>query len=62
MRGFILLYNQYLDHVFCNPEYVNNVRAAGKELSLHSNGGTLFIKNIANYEGFEESVSGGRKD
>ena len=56
MRQFILLDNQSSDHVFCNPELVKNIRAAGKELSLHSNGGTLSIKNIADFDGFEESV------
>ncbi len=42
--------------MFCNPEYVNNIRAAERELSLQSNGGTLPIPNIANFNGFEESV------
>ena len=56
MREFLLLDNQSSDHVFCNPEFVNNIRAAGKELSFCSNGVTLPIKNIANFDGFEESV------
>jgi hypothetical protein len=56
MKEFLLLDNQSSDHVFFNPEFVNNIRAAGKELSLHSNGGTLPIKNIADFDGFEESV------
>jgi hypothetical protein len=30
----LLLDNQSLVHVFCNPEYVNNIRAAERELSL----------------------------
>jgi hypothetical protein len=43
-------------HVFCNQEYVNNIRAAERELSLQSNGGTLPISDIANFNGFEEAV------
>jgi hypothetical protein len=42
--------------VFCNPDLVKNIKAAGKDLSLHSNGGTLPIKNIVGFNGFEESV------
>ncbi len=56
MREFLLLDNQSLVHVFCNPEYVDNIRAAERELSLQSNGGKLPISNIANFNGFEESV------
>ncbi len=56
MREFLLLENQSSDHVFCNPELFKNIRAAGKELSFHSNGGTLPIKNIANFDGYKESV------
>jgi hypothetical protein len=56
MKECLLLNNQSLVHVFCNPEYVNNIRAAERELSLQSNGGTLPISNIANFNGFEESV------
>ncbi len=56
MRECLLLNNQSLVHVFCNPEYVNNIRAAERELSLQSNGGTLPISDIADFIGFEESV------
>jgi hypothetical protein len=42
--------------VFCNPEYVDNIKAAERELSLQSDGGTLPISDIANFNGFEESV------
>jgi hypothetical protein len=56
MKEFLLLDNQSSDHVFCKPEFVNNIRAAVKQLSLHSNGGTLTIKNIANFDGFEKLV------
>ena len=56
MRECLLLDNQSSVHVFCNPKYVNNIRAGKRELSLQSNGGTLPIKNIANYNGFEELV------
>jgi hypothetical protein len=56
MRECLFLDNQSLVHVFCNPEYVNNIRAAERELSLQSNGGTLHISDIANFNGFEDSV------
>ena len=56
MREFLLLNNQSSVHVFCNQDYVKNIRAAGRELSLKGNGGTLPIKNIADYNGFEELV------
>jgi hypothetical protein len=56
MRECLLLDNQSLVHVFCNQEYVNNIRAAERELSLQSNGGTLPIPDIANFNGFEEAV------
>ena len=56
MRECLLLDNQSSVLVFCNPEYVKNIRAAERELSLQSNGGTLPIKNIADYDGFEELV------
>jgi hypothetical protein len=56
MRECLLLGNQSLIHVFCNPEYVNNIRAAERELPLQSNGGTLPISDIADCNGFEESV------
>ena len=56
MRECLLLDNQSLVHVFCNPEYVNNIRAAERELSLQSNGGTLPISDIANFNGFKEAV------
>ncbi len=56
MRECLLLNNQSLVHVFCNPEYANNIRAVERELSLQSNGGILPISDIANFNGFEESV------
>jgi hypothetical protein len=56
MRECLLLDNQSLVHVFCNREYVDNIRAAERELSLQSNGGTLPISDIADYNGFEEAV------
>jgi hypothetical protein len=56
MRECLLLDNQSSVHVFCNREYVDNIRAAERELSLKSNGGTLPISDIANFNGFEEAV------
>ena len=55
-RECLLLDNQSSVHVFCNREYVDNIRATERELSLQSNGGTLPISDIADYNGFEEAV------
>ena len=56
LRDYVLLDNQSSVHVFCNPEFVGNVRKAGRQLELESNGGKLPISSIADVDGFEKSV------
>jgi len=56
LRDYVLLDNQSSVHVFCNPELVGNVRKAGRQLELKSNGGKLPIPSIADVDGFEKSV------
>ena len=56
MSDHLLLDNQSSVHVFCNPEYVSDIRAAAWEMQLKSNGGKLPITEIADFEGFEEAV------
>jgi hypothetical protein len=56
LRDYVLLDNQSLVHVFCNPELVGNVRKAVRDLELESNGGKLPISSIANVDGFEKPV------
>jgi hypothetical protein len=41
LRDYVLLDNQSLVHVFCNPDLVGNVRKAGRQLELESNGGNF---------------------
>lgn len=56
LRGQVLLDNQSSVHVFCDPELVTYIRRAGRKWCLESNGGSIYISDIASYEGFEESV------
>ena len=56
MRNYIMLDNQSLVHVFCNPQFVTNVREAVRQLILKSNSGKLPISKVADYEGFCEAV------
>ncbi len=56
MRNHLLLDNQSLVHVFCNPQFVSNVRSAGRQLKLTSNGGNLPILEVADFDGFNKVV------
>ena len=56
MSDHLLLDNQSSVHVFCNPEYVSNIRKAAWVMQLRSNGGKLPINEIADCEGFDEAV------
>ena len=55
-RNQILLDSQSSVHVFCNPNFVSDIRSAGMQLQLKRNGGKLPIYNVADFEGFAESV------
>jgi hypothetical protein len=56
MRNHLLLDNQSLVHVFCNPQFVSNVRSAERQLKLTSNGGHLPISEVADFDGFNKEV------
>jgi hypothetical protein len=56
MRNHLLLDNQSLVHMFCNPQFVSNVRSAERTLKLTSNGGNLPILEVADFDGFNKEV------
>ena len=56
LKRHVLLDNQSSEHVFCDPNLVGNIRKAGRQLNLESNGGCLPISDIANIDGFNEPV------
>jgi hypothetical protein len=56
MRNHLLLDNQSLVHVFCNSQFVSNVRSAERQLKLTSNGGNLPISEVADFDGFNKEV------
>jgi hypothetical protein len=56
MRNHHLLDNQSLVHVFCNPQFVSNVRFTERKLKLTSNGGNLPILEVADFNRFNKEV------
>ncbi len=54
MRNYLLLDNQSLLHVFCNPQFVSNARSAKRQLQLKSNGCNLPILEVADFDGFNK--------
>ncbi len=56
MRNHLLLDSQSLVHVFCNPQFVSNVRSVERQLKLTSNGGNLPISEVADFDGFNKEV------
>ena len=52
MKDWILLNNQSLADVFCNPAFITDVHDAGKILSLTMNAGTLKTSSKATVPGY----------
>ncbi len=56
LRGVVLLNNQSTVDIFCNKEFVSNIRPAPEPLILKSNGGELIAHHIANIADYDEPV------
>jgi hypothetical protein len=56
LRRVILLNNQLTVDIFCNKEFVSNIRPAPEPLILKSNGGELITHHITNVADYDESV------
>ncbi len=56
LKGVILLINQLTVNIFCNKEFVSNIRLAPEPLILKSNGGELIAHHIANVADYDEPV------
>jgi hypothetical protein len=53
IRNQLLLDNHSSVHIMCNPEFVTNIQNADHTMQLKSNGGSLLINKIADFDGFE---------
>ncbi len=56
LRNHLLLDNQSSVHIMCNPKFVNNIRKSSQPMILKSNGGSLPINEVANFEGFKRET------
>ena len=56
LEEYVCLDSCLSEHVFYDSCLVFNIRKGDRQLNLDSNGGSLTIQDIANFEGFEESV------
>jgi hypothetical protein len=52
----LLLDNQSSVHIMCNPDFVNDIRESSQLMILKSNGGSLLINEVANFEGFKRET------
>ncbi len=56
LRNHLLLDNQSSVHIMCNPDFVNDIWELSQPMILKSNGGSLPIKEVANFEGFKRET------
>jgi hypothetical protein len=56
LRNHLLLDNQSSAHIMCNPDFVNNIQESSQPKILKSNGGSLPINEVANFEGFNRET------
>ena len=56
LRNHLLLDNQSSVHIMCNPDFVNDIRKSSKSMILKSNGGSLPINEVADFEGFKRET------
>ncbi len=53
LRNRLLLDNQSSVPIVCNPNFVNDIWESSQSMILKSNGGSLPINEVANFEGFK---------
>jgi hypothetical protein len=56
LRNHLLQDNQSSVHIMCNPDFANNIRELSQPMILKSNGGSLPINEVANFEGFKRET------
>ena len=56
MRDIILLDNESTTSIFCNENYVVNIKTSNSELPLNTNGGVFRTKQVATVPGLEHEV------
>ncbi len=56
LRNHLLLYNQSSVRIMCNPNFVNDIWESSQPMILKSNGGSLPINEVADFEGFKRET------
>ncbi len=56
LRNHLLLDNQSSVHIMCNPNFANDIWESSQPMMLKSNGGSLPINEVANFEGFKRET------
>jgi hypothetical protein len=56
LRNHLLLDKQSSVHIMCNLDFVNDIRESSQSMILKSNGGSLPINEVANFEGFKRET------